>query len=244
MKNYLKALVALALLTGGAQLQAWTYGFVNLTNKKIAVKLVYQGWFENPRVRVLQPAGTNVLEGRAEFTPGDLDITKGKAGFVPEQNRFGYIVNPPAQIVSTAIADNKTRDAQIAASKNYGWIPFEIKWVKGEKYKLFKELSKTLAEASEKAIKIGMKAGAAYMTGGASAAAEGATEAAKTALDNAKKTSNALEKVADAEFGLATLFSSIGKVAARDLVGNHEISIIEVPNDKGDLEIKFICSLG
>ena len=239
MKNHLKALVALALLTGGAQLQAYTYAFTNHTNKRIAIKLVYQGFNENPRVRVVEPA-SNILNARVEFKERNADIAGNKIWFVPDKGKFGYIVNPPAYIVGTDIVDNKTRDAQIAASKKYGWKSFKPELVEGKDYKLALELADVLGEASEVAVKTGLKAGAAYMTGGASAVGEGATEAAKAALAKAQSTSNTLEKVAAAEFGLGKIFTSIGKVAARDLIGDHEFAIIEVPNDKGELEIKVI----
>ena len=236
MKNHLnKALVALVLLGAGAQLQAHKYEFANHTDKTIAVSLTYKGVNEKRRVRVIQP------DTQEEFIDGSFDIDKSKWGFIP--SRFEYIVNPKAEVINSNIKDNKTRSAYMNTTSNrFPWKSFSITWLPSETYDLALELADTLGAATELAAKTGMKAGAAYMTGGASAVAEGAADLAEKAAAGTGKV-DALNKVAEAEFGLGKIFAAIGKSAARSLIGDHHIDIIEVPNAEGKMELKFISRL-
>lgn len=231
MKNHInKALVALVLVSAGAQLQAYTYEFSNHTNKTIAISLTYKGIGEYARVRVAQP------HTQVSFMTGGIDIASSKAGLVPSS--FAYIANPPAAVVTTEIRDNKTRNDYLwyQVSK-FPWKAFNITWLPSEEYTLAIELAEQLGSASEKAAQLAMKAGAAYATGGASAAAEGAAELAKQAA--AKTKAEVLKTAAGTEFSLGKIIASIGKTAARSLMGRHHFDIVEDETGK----ISFIALL-
>lgn len=227
MKNRLmKAIIAVAAFVVIPQMHAYQYSFSNHTNKKMAVAIRFKTskWYE---FCVVQP-GTmcSIAHGNRYVPDMQTDFPSASAGLIPSQ-LFYYIPKPGEKMTTSN-------------QQTVGWRAINITWVPTEAYDISIKLAGKFGKFGEAAGKTAAKAGAAYMTGGASDIADEAKEAAKAlSAKNQKGKADALEKVAEGEYGLGKLLSTIGESAVRSLIGNHHFDIVEDENGK----ISFISLL-
>lgn len=244
MKNRLnKALAVLAILITTAQVQAYSYIFSNHTNKKIGVGMRFYGLGE-PRYFRWIPA-----HQARQFTPGqptrtstEREIEYRKIGFVAKT--WWYVTNPTP--------------SQKRNSKALPWREFQITWLPTEAHELAINLCEAVGAATVEAAKIALDAAIALSTEGASVPVQAAIKAAQEGVSTLKKspaagapttrayTKNAEPKTAVLKTiqngivsdALSQLMSAVGKSAARSMMTDRHIDIIE---DKG--QIKFISQL-
>lgn len=219
MKNRVfKAIIALAAFVIVPQAQAYRYSFSNHTTKKIAAAIKFKGskWYE---FCVIQPGQMNAIAHGNKYAPDQqTDFPSASAGLVPSQ-MFYYL--PKAGELMT------TKNQQTVA-----WRAINIEWIPSESYTIAIELAEGMGKAGSAIGKAGMKAGAAYMTAGTSEVANAASKMTTAKAD-------ALKDAASGSYGLSSLIGTIGKSAARSLIGDHHIDIVEDEDGK----IHFISLL-
>lgn len=224
MKNHLnKVLVTLLALGIASQADAYTYSFSNHTSKKVAIGMKYQGINEPMEQRTIAP------HTRAQFRPGDPDISSRKAGFVVD--RFYYMQDP--------IFSDWLRKAGGAFNQgniyNAPWRALSVTWVPSDKYNATIELIEAVGNTLEAGTKAGIKAGAAYATGGASLAADAAEAAAKK-LANA----DVAKELASNDYSIGKFLAAIGKAAGYSWVRSRHIDIVE--DENGNLKFLTLLS--
>ena len=222
MKNgFMKAIIALAALVVVPQISAYQYSFSNHTKKKMAVAIKFKGskWYE---FCVVQPGRMGAIAHGNKYKPDvQTEFPAASAGLIPSQ--FFYYVPKAGEKMT------------IANQQTVNWRAVNITWVPSESYQTAIEVAESIGATGEAAGKTAARAGAAYATGGASELAAGAAGAAKTAANKA----GALTEAGSGEYGLSKLLGSIGKSAARSLIGDHHFDIVEDENGK----ISFITIL-
>jgi hypothetical protein len=228
MKNHLnKVLVTLLTLGVASQADAYTYSFSNHTNKTVAIGMKYQGINEPLERRTIAP------NTRAQFRPGDPDISSRKAGFVVD--KFYYMQDP--------ILSNWLRKVGGAFNpgniNNAPWKALSVTWVPSERYNVAIELAEAVGNFTETAAKSGIKAGAAYATGGASLAADAAKDVVES---TAKKIASAdtVKELADGDYSLGKFFAAIGKNIGYSFVKSRHIDIVE--DEEGNLKFLTLLS--
>lgn len=218
MKNRLmKVIVAIAAFAIVSQMHAYQYSFSNHTNKKIAAAIKFKGskWYE---FCVILPGQMRAIAHGNKYIPDvQTDFPAASAGLIPSQ--FFYYMPKTGEKMTTA------------NQQTVNWRALNITWVPSESYDIAIELAGKFGKTGEAVGKTAAKAGAAYATGGASTAAEG--------VSNVTGKADALNAAASGEYGLGKLLSTIGKSAARSLIGDHHIDIVEDETGK----ISFISLL-
>ncbi len=219
--NLMKAIVALVTFVTVSEVHAYRYTFSNHTSKKIAAAIR----FKTSRWRefVVMPPNTGRTLGHGNNYIPDVqtEIPSSQSGFIPSE--FFYYIPKPGEKMTTA------------NQETVAWKGISITWIPTEKYDVTLELVEALGEATEKVGKTAASAAAAYMTAGASAGAEAAAEIAKQGTQGAE----VAKTFAEGNYDLGSLFSKIGKSAAREMIGNYHIDIVE--DKKGN--IKFLVRL-
>lgn len=222
MKNSLvRVIISVAAFIIVPQMHAYQYSFSNHTKKKIAVSIKFKGskWYEF--CVVLPGQMGSIAHGNKYMPDVQTDFPSASAGLIPSQ--FFYYLPKAGERMTTA------------NQQTVSWRAVNITWVPSESYDIAIDLADKFGATGETVGKTAAKAGAAYATGGASTAAEGASKITQTATGKA----DALKEAAAGEYGLGKLLSTIGKSAARSLIGDHHIDIVE--DEKG--VISFISLL-
>lgn len=219
MKNRIvTALAVLVALVVVPQAHAYRYSFSNHTTKKIAAAIKFKGskWYE---FCVTLPGQMNAIAHGNKYAPDkQTDFPSASAGLVPSQ-LFYYIPKAGEQMTT-------------ANQQSVNWRAINIEWIPSESYDIAIELAEGLGKAGSAIGKAGIKAGAAYMTAGASELGDAASKMTSAKADIAKD-------AASGSYGLSSLIGTIGKSAARSLIGDHHIDIIEDEDGK----IHFISLL-
>lgn len=229
MKNFLsKALIVLAVLGITSQAQAYRYSFTNHTSERIIVGMRYCAAAEYVEFISLEPNESEAfVPGRGsapDKVHGGLKYTAiggGKAGYVGCE--FYYINQKFGASLKMTTQNQNT----------VPWRAISITWIPSESYEIALDLARSIGETGEAAGKTAAKAAATYVTGGAA----GIGDAAQQALQAAK--GDALKEAASGELGLGALLNAVGKSAARSMLVNRHIDIIE--DETGS--IKFISLL-
>jgi hypothetical protein len=213
MKNLLnKALVALVVFGTTAQMQAYSYIFSNHTNQEVGVAMRYHGLGE-PRYYRWIPA-----HQARQFTPKTGDVQR-EGGVVErgiEDRKIGFVAKTFWYVKTPTTA-------QKLEPKNIAWHEFQITWMPTEAYKLAIALYEAIGKTTVDIAKIAVDIGVAVATEGASIPVQAALKSAQGG---------------DIMGGLTTLINAVGQSAARSMMTDRHIDIIE---DKDG--IKFISQL-